>query len=123
MPLQVTFRGLPPSEAVEQNIREKVEKLEQTYDKIIACKVVVDSEHHHKHQGNLYHVRIELKVPKKEIVVSREHHENHAHEDVYVVIRDAFNAARRQLEDHTRVGRQSIKNQENDRVFDKDNVN
>ena len=108
-PLQVTFRGFPHSEAVEQNVREKSEKLEQYFDKIVGCQVVVEAEHHHKHQGNLYHVRIELKVPNKTLVINREHHDNHAHEDVYVVIRDAFNAAKRQLEDYSRVMRGDVK--------------
>ncbi|MGR9099593.1 MAG: HPF/RaiA family ribosome-associated protein [Gammaproteobacteria bacterium] len=111
-PLQVTFRGFPHSDAVEQNIKEKAEKLEQFFDKIIGCLVVVEAEHHHKHQGNLYHVRIELKVPNKTLVISREHHDNHAHEDVYVVIRDAFNAAKRQLENYGSVIRGEVKRHE-----------
>jgi ribosome-associated translation inhibitor RaiA len=42
-------------------------------------------------------VRIDLKVPGKEIVVNRDHDE-----DIYVALRDAFDVARRQLEDHAR---------------------
>ena len=34
--------------------------------------------------------------------MNREHHRDHAHEDVFVALRDAFLAARRQLEDHAR---------------------
>ena len=100
VPLDITFRGVPHSEAVETRIREKTTKLEQLCDQIISCKVAVEAEHHHQHQGNLYHVRIDLSVPNKQIVVSREHHDKQAHEDVYVALRDAFDAARRQLENY-----------------------
>lgn len=98
VPLEITFRGLPHSDAVEGKIREKTAKLEQLCDSIISCKVVVEAEHHHQHQGNLFHVRIDLSVPQKQIVVSRDHHDKQAHEDVYVALRDAFEAAKRQLE-------------------------
>lgn len=108
-PLQITFRGFPHSDAVEANIREKAEKLNKFYPHIMGCAVVVEAEHHHHHQGNLYHVRIDIKTPRKEIVVSREHHDKQAHEDVYVTIRDAFNSARRQLEDHNRTQRGHVK--------------
>lgn len=100
VPLEITFRGFPHSDAVETRIREKTAKLEQVCSQIISCRVAVEAEHHHQHQGNLYHVRIDLSVPNKQIVVSREHHDKQAHEDVYVALRDAFDAARRQLENH-----------------------
>jgi ribosomal subunit interface protein len=98
VPLEITFRGIPHSDAVEAKIREKTAKLEQLCDNIVSCKVVVEAEHHHQHQGNLFHVRIDLNVPQKHIVVSRDHHDKQAHEDVYVALRDAFDAAKRQLE-------------------------
>ena len=90
-------------------MRKKAEKLEQFYPNIIGCRVVVSGIHHHHHKGNLYSVHIYLTVPEKEIVVSHEKHDQHAHEDVYVVIRDAFNAVRRQLEDYSRVRRGDTK--------------
>jgi ribosomal subunit interface protein len=112
-PLEITFRGVPPSEAVETRIREKAAKLEQFCDSIISCKVAVEAEHHHQHQGNLYHVRVDLNVPNKHIVVSREHHDRQAYEDVYVALRDAFDAAKRQLEEHVRIQRGEVKRHNN----------
>lgn len=103
VPLEITFHGVPHSDAVATRVREKTSKLEQLCSQIISCRVVVEAEHHHQHQGNLFHVRIDLNVPNKHIVVSREHHDKQAHEDVYVALRDAFDAARRQLENY--VGR------------------
>ena len=109
VPLEITFRGVEHSDAVETRIREKAAKLEHFCDHIIGCKVAVEAEHHHQHQGNLYHIRIDLNVPNKHIVVSREHHDKQAHEDVYVALRDAFDAAKRQLEEHVRIQRGEVK--------------
>ena len=102
LPLQITFRNLTPSPGMETRIREKATKLETFYDGILGCRVVVDAPHRRLHQGKLFHVRIDLTVPDGEVVVTREPAEAHAHEDVYVAIRDAFDAARRQLEDYAR---------------------
>ena len=112
LPLQITFRGMEPSEAVEANIREKATKLERYCDHIMACRVVVEEPHAHKHQGRLFHVRLDITVPKGEIVASRNPDQHRAHEDVYVAIRDAFNAATRQLEDYVRRERHKVKRHE-----------
>ncbi|MCE2510461.1 MAG: ribosome-associated translation inhibitor RaiA [Alphaproteobacteria bacterium] len=101
-PLQISFRNMDPSEAVEANVREKASKLERFFDRITSCRVVIEAPHRHHHKGKLYNVRIDLTVPGKELVVTHSGPGNHAHEDVYVAIRDAFGAAARQLEDHAR---------------------
>ena len=109
IPLQITFRGIPHSDAVEAKIREKASKLDRFYSHIMSCRVAVEAEHQHHHQGNQYHIRIDITTPRKELVISREHHDKQAHEDIYVAIRDAFNAATRQLEDYSRVQRGDVK--------------
>jgi ribosomal subunit interface protein len=109
LPLEIVFRNLDPSAAVEAKIRERAEKLETFYQDIMRCQVVVEADHKHHHKGNLYHVRIDLTVPDAELVASREPEEHHAHEDVYVAIRDAFDAIRRQLEDYARRRRGKVK--------------
>jgi ribosome-associated translation inhibitor RaiA len=111
-PLKVTFRDMPRSEAVEAAIREKAEKLDEFYDHIMACHVVIESPHRHHKQGNLFHVSIDITVPGKEIVVNRDPDKDHSHEDAYVTIRDAFNAARRQLQDFARKQRGDVKRHE-----------
>ena len=110
LPLQITFRDMEPSEAVEANIRERSERLERFYDHIMSCRVMVEAPHGHKHQGRLYRVRIDVGVLDGELVVSHEHHHrDSAHEDVYVAIRDAFDAMKRQLEDYARKQRGDVK--------------
>lgn len=109
IPLQITFHGIPSSDAVEIKIREKASKLEKFYSHIMSCKVAVEADHQHHHQGNQYHIRIKITTPNKELVISREHHDKIVYEDIYVAIRDAFNIATRQLEDYARIQRGDVK--------------
>jgi ribosome-associated translation inhibitor RaiA/cold shock CspA family protein len=102
LPLQITFRHMDPSAALEARIRQRAEDLDQFFDRIISCRVVVERSHRRHQQGNIFEVRIDLSIPGREIVVRREPGINHAHEDPYVAVRDAFDAARRLLEDHIR---------------------
>jgi cold shock CspA family protein len=65
---------------------------------------------HPRHvQGNLYRVGVDLKVPGREIAVGRDPAAHHAHEDVHVAIRDAFDTTRRLLEDYVREARGDVK--------------
>jgi ribosomal subunit interface protein len=91
--LQINFRGMDVSPALEQLIREKVAKLEQFHPNVTGCRVVVDKPHHHKAQGEHFIVNVDVAVPGANIVANHAHHE-----DVNVALRDAFLAARRQLD-------------------------
>lgn len=104
LPLQITLRDISHSDAVEQAIRDKAEKLDQFYPQIMSCRVTVKMPGKHKHSGRQFAVRIDITVPGNEIVVNRERDE-----DVYVSLRDAFDAARRQLEDYNRKQRGDVK--------------
>lgn len=109
LPLQITFRGMDASDTIEGQIRQRAEELERFHGRITACRVVVESAHRHHRQGRIYHVRVELTVPGGDIVVKRDPPEHHAHEEIHVAIRDAFDATRRQLEDHVRRSRGQTK--------------
>jgi ribosomal subunit interface protein len=100
VPSKITFRNFSSSAAVEEAITAQVEKLSQRYARLSYCDVVVEAPHRHHRRGNHFHVRIALGVPGKELVVADDH-ANAAHTDVYLAIRDAFEAARRQLEHYT----------------------
>ncbi|MEQ8355913.1 MAG: HPF/RaiA family ribosome-associated protein [Kiloniellaceae bacterium] len=101
-PLEVSFHNMDHSDAVEARVREKAAKLEQFFDRMTSCRVMVEAANRKHAKGHLFHVHIEVGVPGKQVVVDRHSGKNHAHEDVYVAVRDAFNAARRCLEDHSR---------------------
>lgn len=109
IPLEVSFRNMESSAAVETDVREKAAKLERYFDRITSCRVVVEAPHQHQRKGKLYEVRIDITVPGREIAVTHQGPKNHAHEDVYVAVRDAFNAAARQVEDHARKVRGKVK--------------
>ncbi len=109
IPLQITFRNLEHSDAVEAKIRERVEQLEQFHHGIISCRVRVAAPPPRRQQGGLYHIRVDLKIPGKEIVVKRAPTQHHAHEDMGVAIRDCFDSVRRQLEDVARRRRGDVK--------------
>lgn len=112
VPLQIDFQNMDRSDAVEARVRERVDKLEQFYPRITGCRVTVVAPHRHHRKGKLYEVRIDVDVPGKHVLVTHTGPKNHAHEDVYVALRDAFNAAQRQLEDHSRKVRQKVKHHE-----------
>ena len=111
-PLELTFRHMDPSPAMEAEVRERVEGLERFCADIIGCSVVIEAPHKHHEQGNLFHLRIDVTVPDREIVVKRSPDAHHAHEDPYVAMHDAFDAVRRQLEDYARERRGKVKHHE-----------
>ncbi|MFY0526396.1 HPF/RaiA family ribosome-associated protein [Archangium gephyra] len=96
--LQITFRGMNTSDALSEHIRDSADKLEQFFDGITGCHVVVEEPHRHHQQGKHFHVRLDLHVPGKNIVVDRDHGDRASHEDPYQAVNDAFDAARRQLQ-------------------------
>jgi len=124
---------MAPSMAIEADIRAKAAKLDRFYDKIMGCRVIVEAPHRHRHKGKRYHVRIDLTVPRGELVIkrepklvaetpsrvqkepdrklaeTREPSKYAAHDDIYVAIRDAFDAARRRLQDYARRQRGVVK--------------
>lgn len=109
LPLQVQFRNMQASAAVEAEVRDRASRLERFCSDIVSCRVAIEPQQRHHHKGNMYHVRIDLKVPESELVSSRDPSNNNAHEDVYVAVRDAFDAMRRQLEDYARTRRGDVK--------------
>jgi cold shock CspA family protein len=130
LPIQITFRNLNHSDAVEARIREEAAKLESFYDGMMSCRVMVEVPHHHRQRGNPFHIRIDVGVPGAELVVkheptlhssmqkveedcaTKEMEVQGAHKDIYVAIRDAFKAARRELQDYARRQRAQVKTHE-----------
>jgi cold shock CspA family protein len=112
LPLQIAFHNLPPSETLEAVIRENAAKLDEFYNHVMRCRVVIDVPHQHHRDGNLYQVRIDLTVPGGEIVVNREPSLHEANKDFRQAVRDAFDAVRRQLEDFARRQRGAVKHHE-----------
>ena len=98
IPVNITFRHMESSAAVETRVHELVGHLGVFSDRIQSCRVVIDSPHRHHHQGKVFAVKVLLELPGDDVVVDMERPQRDNHEDVYVVLRDAFDAAKRQLQ-------------------------
>lgn len=105
----ITFRNMHPSEAVEAAVRDRVARLDRLFPNLTSCRVMIEEHHRHHQQGNLFHVRVDVTAPGHELVSGRESDANHAHEDIYVAVRDAFDAMDRQVENLAQVMRGDVK--------------
>jgi ribosome-associated translation inhibitor RaiA len=103
LPVQVTFRNVARSEALEALIREHAAGLEHFHTHLVSCRVAVELAGH-GHKGRAFQVRVDLKLPGGEIAADHQHDE-----DPHVAVREAFHAARRMLEDHVRRTRGDVK--------------
>jgi cold shock CspA family protein len=109
LPPQISFQNMSPSAEIEDKIAVEIDRLEDVFGRIMSCRVVVDAPHRHHKVGNFYQIRIDLKLPGAEIAVRRDPAERVEHRDIDMAIRDAFDEARRQLEDRARVLRGHVK--------------
>jgi len=107
-PVEVVFHGIERSNAVEEHVRDEVAKLERLHPQVTRCRVTIGLPHNRQQQGKRFDVHVELAVPGKELVVNRAL----GQEDMYAAIRDAFDVARRQLDDHARALRGEVKHHE-----------
>lgn len=130
LPIQITFRNMELSGEAEEWIRKEAAKLDEFYNHIMACRVVVELPSRHRKFGSLYHVRIDLTVPGGELVVKREpslhrsvqqigeqrfakHLEVKApHRELRQAINDAFKEMGRRLQDYARRQRGDVKTHE-----------
>ena len=129
-PVQVTFRNMQPLEGLETIVRDQAAWLETFYPDIVGCRVLVDTPHRHRERGRHVRVRIELSLPGEDVVVSHEptlhatlkdveeetHHKDDdieaVHKHAEVTVREAFDAARRRLQDFARRQRADVKTHE-----------
>jgi cold shock CspA family protein len=109
LPLQITFRHMEPSPALESRVRELAARLEKFSAQIALCHVVIEGPHGHQQQGERFAITMDITVPGREITVRRARPNDPSHEDAYVALRDVFRAARRRLQDYARRRRQDVK--------------
>jgi ribosome-associated translation inhibitor RaiA len=108
-PVQVTFDGLPVDREVEARCVAEAAKLERFFDHITGCRVSISTPSHHHHKGAPYRVQIEMSVPGTQLVVNREPGERVEPGELPIALRDAFDRARRVLEDYARKLRGDVK--------------
>ena len=128
LPVQVTFRNMPPSETIEAEIHRRASRLDTFFDRIMACRVMVEIPHRHHRHGQRYHVRVDLTVPGNEMVVSRSPNLHGANKhvepsvetkddelggpnrDLYIALDEAFDEIQRRLQDWVERRRGRVKN-------------
>lgn len=102
IPMQVSFHGLPVSDEIEAACWKEAKKLERYADRITSCRVVVSAPHHHHATGNLYEIKIDVTLPGIEIIASRTPPDHAKGEKIELALREAFDTARRRIEDAVR---------------------
>jgi ribosome-associated translation inhibitor RaiA len=107
-PITITYRHMDASPALDERIRELAERLSRASSHILRGHVVIEAPHQHSQQGRLFEVQLDLEVGGRQLAVHRTKSANHAHEDVYVALRDAFRAARRKLREHEQFLRRKV---------------
>jgi cold shock CspA family protein/ribosome-associated translation inhibitor RaiA len=110
VPLEICFRGVAKTDEIESLIREKVAKLEEVCDYLSSCSIALETPQEHQKAGNPFRVRISMRVPPgHELVVKRKSSRGDMHDELPKVVRDAFQAARRQLQELTERQRDEVK--------------
>lgn len=95
--LRITFRGMESSPTMEERIREHADRLNDLFDGIVGCHVVIDQQTHKHRHGNPFAARVDLHVPGRQIIAHSEHVESANSKSAYEALTDAFDRAERQL--------------------------
>lgn len=112
VPPEVAFRGLEPSDALKARILEGIEDLEEVYDHLVSCRVMVEDTTAARHSGKIYRVRLEIGVPNQTVVVDRTPRQADEMRDVYQAVKHAFDVGRRQLDELKDKQRRDVKTPE-----------
>jgi len=126
-PPRITFHGVSGSEALTAEILDRLARLEKYAPRIVGARVAVELRGRRHQAGNRYRVKISLEMPGETLVVRphaslrptaravesqswRKQDEVDAGQRyAKVAIREAFEAARRQVQDYTRRQRGAVK--------------
>jgi ribosome-associated translation inhibitor RaiA len=99
-PLEIAFKGLDKSRAIEAKIMERAGRLQRHFDRMTHCRVVVSAPNKHAHKGKVYEIKIDIGIPgDKPLIVTHEAAVANASESLHIALRDAFDAAERRLDE------------------------
>ena len=115
---KVVFRGIDHSQAVAEAVQKRLDKLERFTDQIQSLRVTLESPHNHHHKGKVFHVGVEAVIPNHDILVNHDQHDKHEHEDIYIAIRDAFNALERRIKSVYKKQRRSDRTRTPNKLID-----
>jgi ribosome-associated translation inhibitor RaiA len=106
---RIHFQNMKSSSFLETAIYKHIAKLQRFYRHILSCDVTVEAPHRHHHKGSTYKVVIKMGVPGGSLVISHTEHDDPRKADCYVAVHDAFQSARRRLQDYVRIQRHDVK--------------
>jgi cold shock CspA family protein/ribosome-associated translation inhibitor RaiA len=109
VPPEIAFRNIEPTDELKARILEGIHSLEEVYDRIIKCRVMVEETNPGRRAGKLNHVRIDITIPRNELVINRNPPPNPTSYDLPQAIGEAFDKARRQLLEFKRIQRGEVK--------------
>jgi ribosomal subunit interface protein len=106
-PVQITYRGIDATPAIEDYVRRRAAKLETFSNRMTRCHVTIEAPHRRHRHGEPYRVRVELKLPGADLVVGDRSNSDATHRDLYAVIDETFDDAGRVLQDNVRKMRET----------------
>jgi cold shock CspA family protein/ribosome-associated translation inhibitor RaiA len=109
VPPEIAFRGLEPSDPIKERILEGIDDLEEVYDRLVSCRVMVEDTTSSRSTGKIYRVRLELGVPHQTLVVDHRPVEADEARDAHQAVKNAFDIARRRLHDLKEKQRRDVK--------------
>lgn len=110
IPVEVSFRHMNHSDAVEEAVRRRAEKLDRFHPRLTSCRVVVEAANRRASAKTVvYRVRVDVTLPGGEIVAERQPSLEPFHEDIHVAIHEAFDRARREIQDYAERQRGEVK--------------
>ena len=109
VPVEIAFRHCEPSDEIRSEVAKQVRRLEKFSPRVTSCRVVVAGPETRR-RGGLFEVELRIAMPEhNDIAVDTSHGDAPQHEHALVAIRDAFDAAVRQIEDLAREMRDQVK--------------
>jgi ribosome-associated translation inhibitor RaiA len=95
----ITFRHIDHSGALEDRARKLGSRLGRFSERIMQCHMTLEGPGNRRDGGAPYVVKIDMTVPGAQIHADSLHTDGTGHKDIYLALRDAFNNAKRQLQD------------------------
>lgn len=106
---QIQFRDMEETPSTRKAVEKHIARLERFFPRIIGCQVLVEAPHHHQKKGNPFHIRIDVSVPGKEIIINPQTKNGSAPENFYEALNRSFGAASRALKEYIRIRRGQVK--------------
>ena len=94
---KIIFRNVDQSDAIEAQIRQRIDDLGKRYDRMIGCEVIIEAPQRRKSSGRLFKVHLSVQVPGQNVEVTRQINRGDAANDINFAVNTAFSTAGRQL--------------------------